>query len=300
MSATKCLAVAVLAVSASLPAWILGRSAGAEEVARTAPVRIGVASSMFRDTPEPMVQIMMKPLKSLLETQTGLNGQMVAGADALALGNELADDKVQLAVFHGFEFAWVLQKHPEFKPLIIAVNPPSCAKVSVIVRKECTAKDLADLKGKKLTVAQHTREHCHLFLERRCPQCPAKFFAEVSTPADFEDALDAIVDGAADATVIDGSCLDTYAQRKPGRYARLKTLIQSEPFPWAVVVCNPANFDEASQKRFREGMINAKQTPKGQQLLTLCRITGFEKVPPDFEKELKEIAKAYPPPAPPK
>jgi ABC-type phosphate/phosphonate transport system substrate-binding protein len=300
MSATKCLAMAVLAVSASLPAWVLGRSVGAEEVVLNSPVRIGVAASMFRDTPEPLVQALLKPLKSLLESQTGLNGQMMAGSDALALGNQLADDKVQLAVFHGFEFAWVLQKHPGLKPLIIAVNPPSCAKVSVIVRKECTAKDLADLKGSKFTVAQHTREHCHLFLERKCAQCPAKFFGEVSTPADFEDALDAIVDGVADVTVIDGLCLDTYAQRKPGRYAKLRTLVQSEAFPFAVVVCNPANFDEASQKRVREGMINATQTKKGQQLLTLCRITGFEKVPLDFEKELKEIAKAYPPPAPPK
>jgi ABC-type phosphate/phosphonate transport system substrate-binding protein len=252
---------------------------------------------MFRDTPEPMVQVMMKPLKSLLETQTGLNGQMVSSGDALSLGNQLADDKLQLGIFHGFEFAWVHQKHPELKPLIIAVNPPECAKVSVIVRKECTAKNLADLKGSKFTVAQHTREHCHLFLERKCTQCPAKFFAEVATPADFEDALDAIVDGTSDATVIDGSCLETYAQRKPGRFARLKTLVQSEPFPWAVVVCNPANFDEATQKRFREGMLNATQTKKGQQLLTLCRITGFEKVPADYEKELKEIAKTYPAPA---
>ena len=296
MSATKCLALAVLALSASLPAWILGRSAGAEEVAQGTAIRIGVASSMFRDTPEPMVQVMVKPLKSLLETQTGLNGQMVTSVDAMTLGNQLADDKLQLGIFHGFEFAWVLQKHPELKPLIIAVNPPSCAKVSVIVRKECTAKEVADLKGKKLTVAQHTREHCHLFLDRKCPQCPAKFFAEVSTPADFEDALDAIVDGTADATVIDGLCLDTYAQRKPGRFARLKTLVQSEPFPRAVVVCNPANFDEATQKRFLEGMLNATQTKKGQQLLTLCRITGFEKVPAEYEKELKEIAKAYPAP----
>jgi ABC-type phosphate/phosphonate transport system substrate-binding protein len=298
MSATRCLSVAVLAVSAILPASVLGRSAGAEEVAGTNPVRIGVVGSLFRDTPEPLVQAVMKPLKSLLDSQTGINGKMVAGGDALTLGNQLADDKVQLAVFHGFEFAWVHQKHAELKPLIVAVSSPSCAKVNVIVHKDCPAKKIADLKGLKLVVAQHTREHCHLFLERSCPESPTKFFVEVSTPADYEDALDAIVDGASDATVIDGGCLDTYARRKPGRFAKLKTLVQSESFPWAVVACNPANFNDAAQKRFREGIISVAQTSKGENLLAVCRITSFENVPESYEKDLKAIAKAYPAPEP--
>jgi hypothetical protein len=63
------------------------------------------------------------------------------------------------------------------------------------------------------------------------------------------------------------------------------------------VACNPANLDEAIQKRFAEGMINAAESSKGQRLLTICRITGFETVPAGFEKELSRIAKAYPPPS---
>jgi ABC-type phosphate/phosphonate transport system substrate-binding protein len=292
------LVVAILAVACSLPALVLGRSAGAEEIARTPAIRVGVAGSVFRDTPAPMVNIMMKPLKSLLETQTGVNGDMVAGADALSLGNQLADDKVQLAVFHGFEFAWVKQKHPDLKPLILCVCPAPCSKANVIVLKDSKAKEIADLKGLKVALAPHTREHCHLFLERKCGQPPCKFFSEVSRPSDIEEALDNVVDGVADATIVDGTSLENYADRKPGRFAKLKTLIQSESFPWGVVACNPANFSEDAQKRLRDGLINATQTRKGQSLLTICRITSFEKVPDDFEKELKDIVKAYPPPEP--
>src|SRR5258708_3806866 len=130
MSETRCLVVAILAVACSLPALVLGRSAGAEEITHSPPIRVGVAGSVFRDTPAPKVDIMMKPLKSLLESQTGVNGDMVAGTDALSLGNQLADDKVQLAIFHGFEFAWVKEKHPDLKPLILCVCPSPC----------CTAK----------------------------------------------------------------------------------------------------------------------------------------------------------------
>jgi ABC-type phosphate/phosphonate transport system substrate-binding protein len=294
------LVVAILAVACSLLALVLDRSAGAEEISRTPPIRVGVTGSAFRDTPAPTVKMMMKPLKSLLESQTGVNGDLVPGGDALSLGNQLADDKVQLAIFHGFEFAWVKQKHPDLKPLILCACPATCGKVNVVVLKDSTAKSMADLKGLKFALAPLTREHCHLFLERQCVEPPCKFFSEVNRPENIEEALDDVVDGLVDATVVDGMALENYAERKPGRFAKLKTLIQSEVFPNGVIACNPANFNEESQKKLRDGLMNAVQKPKGQLLLAICRITSFEKVPDDFDKELKEIAKAYPPPEPPK
>ncbi|MFL5242629.1 MAG: phosphate/phosphite/phosphonate ABC transporter substrate-binding protein [Gemmataceae bacterium] len=279
----------------------LGLPIHAEDTVKANPkIRVGVAGSMFRDAPAPLVSALMKPFKSLLDTQTGINGQMVAAGDAEDLGKQLADDKVQLGVFHGFEFAWAQLKHPELKALIITINPPSCCRVNVVIAKDDNCKVLADLKGKVVAIPMHTREHCHLFIERRCldaGQPMQRFFEKVTTPADMEDALDGVVDGVYAAAVVDGGVLANYAKRKPGRANKLKTLIESEPFPPAVVACNPANLDEAVQKRFAEGLINAGETSKGQRLLTICRITGFETIPSGFEKELLRIAKAYPPPS---
>ena len=280
---------------------ILGLSTRAEDAVKGNPkIRVGVAGSIFRDAPAPLVNALMKPFKSLLDSQTGINGQMVAAGDAEDLGKQLADDKVQLGVFHGFEFAWAHLKHPELKPLIITVNPSSCCRANVVILKDGAFKELADLKGKVLAIPINTREHCHLFIERRClsaGQPMQRFFEKVTTPADMEDALDGVVDGLFGAAVVDGAVLENYAKRKPGRANKLKTLLQSEPFPPAVVACSPANLDEAIQKRFAEGMINAAESSKGQRLLTICRITGFETIPAGFEKELSRIAKAYPPPS---
>ncbi len=69
-------------------------------------VRIGMMSTIFRDVPEPMVQIMLRPLKSLMEAQTGVTPQLVPTGNADTLGKQLADDKLQLGVFHGVEFGW--------------------------------------------------------------------------------------------------------------------------------------------------------------------------------------------------
>lgn len=272
----------------------------AEEAVKPSPkVRVGVVGTLFRDTPPIMVTALMKPFKSLLDSQTGIDGQMVATKGCEDLGKQLANDKVQLGVFHGFEFAWARISHPELKPLLICIYPPPCKQAILVVQKDGGVDTLEALKGKTLTIPMHTREHCHLFLERRClalGKPTNKFFDKVTTPADLEDALDAVVDGTAQASLVDGGALANFAKRKPGRFAKLKTLLESEAFPSSVIACNPNNFDEAVQKRFTEGLINSTQTSSGQRLLTICRISGFEMIPASFDKELTAIAKSYPPP----
>src|SRR5690242_3143311 len=69
-------------------------------------LKIGVVSSVFRDVPDPVVATMLRPVKTLIEGQTGLSCQVENGGEALALAQKLADDKIQVGVFHGFEFAW--------------------------------------------------------------------------------------------------------------------------------------------------------------------------------------------------
>src|SRR5260370_16198636 len=98
MSGTRCFVVAILAVACSLPALVLDRSAGAEEITRTPAIRVGVAGSVFRDTPPVAVNLMMKPPKSLFESQTGGDRDLVGRTDPPSLGHPLADRKVPPAI----------------------------------------------------------------------------------------------------------------------------------------------------------------------------------------------------------
>jgi len=173
-------------------------------------------------------------------------------------------------------------------------------KALLVVRADNPAAGFAELQGKPFALPRFTREHSRLFMERRClvtGQAAERFFAPISTPPDIEDALDNVVDGVVLGTVVDSIALENYQHRKPGRFAKLRTAAESEPFPAAVVAYHPGALDAATVKRFREGMIGANQTKRGQQLLTLCRMTGFENIPADYEQMLTDIAKTYPPPA---
>jgi ABC-type phosphate/phosphonate transport system substrate-binding protein len=215
------------------------------------------------------------------------------------VGQQLASDKFQLAVFHGIEFAWARQKYPELRPLMIAVNQQRHLRAHLVIRADNPAASLKDLKDKPFGLPRQTREHCHLFVERQCRECgnaPVSFFSKIANPPSAEEALDDVLDGIIQATVVDGVSLDSFKRRKPGRFAKLKDLQVSEVFPAAVVVYRPGTLNEATLKRFSDGLLNTHRTILGRQMLTMWKLTGFEQVPPDYDQNLSEIVKHYPAP----
>jgi ABC-type phosphate/phosphonate transport system substrate-binding protein len=254
-------------------------------------------NSLFRDTPKTMIQIVAQPLKALMETQTGMSGHLEASAEAQALGKQLQDNQIDLGVFHGFEFAWVREKYPELQALLIVSNPQRF-QAHLVVAQDSKWTSCDDLKGKTLALPKRSREHLHLFLERRCA-CGCKeaknFFGKIKRPADAEDALDDVAEGLTDAALIDYPQLEAYRKSKPDNYAKLRTLLRSETFPTGVIAYRVGGLHEVVVERIRAGLISANQTTQGRELLGLCRMVGFELAPADFNQTLAAIAKLYPP-----
>ncbi len=266
----------------------------------TEGVQIGIAQSLFRDIPKPLIKVCAQPFRALMQTQTGLTCELTQPTDAFELGEKLTKNQVQLGVFQGFEFAWILQKNPDLKPLVIAVNKHRNRQAHLIVRHDAKIAGVSDLKGKDLAIPRRSRDHCRLFLDRHCQECGqpmGTFFTKISESLNVEEALDAVVDHAVQAVVVDDVALECYQRRKPGRFEQLKDLLHSESFPDTVVVYHGGVFEEAVLQRFRDGLIKADNTALGRQLLTLWLMTAFERIPDNYNQLLTEIAKAYPPPS---
>src|SRR5262249_3410416 len=177
------------------------------------------------------------------------------------------------------------------------VNQSRHLRANLIVRANEMANDFADLKGKALALPNRSREHCHVFLERRCQACgclPDKHFTKITKPSSAEEALDDVVDGIVQAAVIDSLALECYKRRKPGRFGRLKIAQQSEIFPATVIAYRPGALNNATIERFRDGMLGAHKSLLGRQLMNLWKLTSFEPIPNDYEETLKAIEKAYP------
>jgi ABC-type phosphate/phosphonate transport system substrate-binding protein len=282
-----------------LMAGLIGTAVGAGQDGSL--IRIGLIRSLFRDTSEPLMQVIMRPFKSLMESATGLSGQLVAAGEANNLAQRLKSGDCQLGIFHGFEFAWARLVLPELKPLLIAVpKQQRCLHAHLVVRTEGAPKSVSDLKGLVVALPYMSREHCRLFLERRCVPAgnsPSQFFSRVTTPRDASDAIDDVLNGSAAAAIIDDGDLESYRSQYPEYFAKVKVLLQSEAFPCAVIAYYPGKLSQELLDRFREGMLSAKDSRQGRQMMQLCRISSFEDVPDDFDKMLDDIAKAYPPPA---
>jgi ABC-type phosphate/phosphonate transport system substrate-binding protein len=261
-----------------------------------------MVGTLFRDVPATLVMVMMHPFGALMKAQTGMDGKLMPGGDPYDVAQQIVDNKLDLAVLHGVEFAWVRAKHPELRPLMIAVNQQRHFRVHLVVREGGTVKGLADLKGSTLALPKGSREHVRMFLDKECrPFCPdfEKFFQKLTTPTTVEDALDDVVDGEVQAAVVESVPFEAFARRKPGRAAQLKTLVISETFPSGVIVYKQGALDDETLERFRQGMVNANQNIMGKQMLMMWKLTGFESIPDDYDTVLNEIAKAYPPPATP-
>ncbi len=283
---------------AAAAAVLLGPPASGEET-QGRIIRIGLVGTLLRDVPDAVITAMSQPFNRLMTSQTGISGELVKAGDCHDLARQLTEDGVQLGLFHGVEFAWARQKFPQLQPLMIAVNEDTWLRALIITPSGASVSSLADLKGKTLSVPKGSRNHCELFLERRCRDLglkPDELAGKIVTSSSCGDALDDVAEGAAQAAVVDGVSWNWYKQRKPGRSAKMKVAVKSEYFPAAVIAYHPGSLSKGDLGRFREGMVSANQTTLGKQMLMLWKMTGFQEVPKEYEQTLKDIARAYPPP----
>jgi ABC-type phosphate/phosphonate transport system substrate-binding protein len=263
-------------------------------------IHIGIVGTLFRDVPETLVMALMEPFAVLMEAQTGLRGELCPAGQAYDLARKLAEDKLQIGVFQGIEYAWAQQRYADLQPLMVIITKYAHQHAFLVIRASDRANGFAGLKGKILAMPKFNHEHCYQFVEKHCRQLgaePERFFSKIAKPKSAEDALDEVADGKVAGAVIETVPLECYKRRKPGRFAELSVAAASEVFPASVVVCHRGALPDEVIRRFREGMLNGQNTAIGRQLLMLWRVGGFETIPADYQTICRNIVKDYPPPA---
>ncbi|MSR30072.1 MAG: hypothetical protein EXR99_01075 [Gemmataceae bacterium] len=272
-----------------------------EKSGKTKTIKIGMVKTIFKDAPESLLQIIMKPFRSVMEAQTGMQSDLVMVANHRKLARQLLDGETQFGVFHGFEFGWAKARHPELQPLMLAVNVKTPLYAYLVVNKESEMKSADQLIGKNLAILRGNREHCRLFFEHRIlpvGKAPKDYFGKVSGNLDHEDAFDGLGDGDFHAVLADHPAWENYKTQKPGRAEKLSALMISEHFVPAVIAYNPAKLDKETMNNFRGGMLSASSNPSSKRMLEFVKISSFEKIPEQFDKQLADSVKSYPAPTP--
>lgn len=283
------LAVAVLAAAA-----VCG-SAAAADPAQT--LKIGMPRGMFRDIQPNLVKAMSGPLREMIGKRSKLDGEVEIVPDAHALADRMSARQLHFGVFHGFEYAWIAQQHPEIVPLVVTIPPGRKVQGCVVVRKDNPARKLADLGDAAVAIPRGAKAHTLLFLEKLRIGLPATTARPVSDPGKTaEDVLDAVVMGESPAALVDAAALSGYQTLQPGAYKQLRMLCESERFPQAVIAYRRGAVDDGVVAQAKAGLLSAHTTVTSKPLLMLWNLKGFEEVPADYPQRLAEIRKAYPPP----
>jgi phosphonate transport system substrate-binding protein len=259
-----------------------------------AELRIGMLSGMFRDQQPKVIQALAKPFRDLMTRHVGYDGDVEVVDDPFALCDKLKENKVQLGVFHGFEFAWAQQRCDDLVPLIVTCPPGGCVQAMVVVAADSPAKSVADLKGEVL-IPRGAKAHTLVYLDKLRDGLPADTAKPVAksdqTP---EDVLNAVVAGKAAAALVDVGALDGYKVLNPGGAKGVRVLARSEEFPPAVVCYRKGTLTAEQAAKIRDGMTASCKTPTGKMLMTLWNLKGFEAPPKGYQSSLDDILKAYP------
>jgi len=232
-----------LAVGAAALGWALSGPAPSRADDRSAtPGTLKVGVNLSWDALGMARRECLAPFQTLLSASIGSEVHFAPTWDALQLGDQVATGKVALGLFEGIELAWARQKHPDLRPLVLVASGRHSLQAHMLVRAGSGIATPPDLRGKVLALPLSPLQHRQLFLQQLCPQSrpgAVGFFGRITHPANGEEALDDLADGSVQAAVVDGNVLACYERRKPVRFARLRVLRSSEPFPAAVIAYCP-------------------------------------------------------------
>ncbi|MFO0876663.1 MAG: PhnD/SsuA/transferrin family substrate-binding protein [Gemmataceae bacterium] len=260
-------------------------------------LRIGVINTLAPGVPTSLLSLAMRPFRSYMDEQTGAGGEIVRGGDALALARSLQEGSVQIAIFHGHEFAWAQQQVSTLEPLVLCVNALRSVRAYVVVSHTATVKTLDDLRGNTVSLPRDAREHCRLFFERSCVPAgttSTSFYRKIQRPAEGSDALEEVASGKAQIAIVDAITFEKYRQERPTRARLVQVVFQSDPFPPGVIAYDRKCLSADEVTRLRTALVQAHQSPRGRQSLQVLKLAGFEVAPAEFSQQLETIRTAYP------
>jgi ABC-type phosphate/phosphonate transport system substrate-binding protein len=261
-------------------------------------IRIGFPDPMFKDVPKTFIDAAVIPFERMIKKEIGLRGSMKICPDYANLTDDLKNAKVDLAVFHGFEYAWV-RNHADLVPIVI--TNPSCGKVQacLVVHKNSKAKKPKDLKGTCIGIPKGAKAHCTMYLkflhdstDIAAGDCRAKPCAGL-TP---DDVLDEVVSGKCEAALVDIANWESYQAYRKGLARQLRVLSQSVELPPAVVVCRKGALTTDQVNKVRDGLVNCNKTAIGRAFTMFWQLDGFKDVTPAYLALLDKSLKEYPAP----
>ncbi len=256
-------------------------------------LKIGLPKSLFRGIPSRALQLANKPFLSLIESQTGLKGEVINTDDVDSTAKLIQDKKIQLGVFQGFEYARIQKIYPKLRPLVIAAPTVDNSQVLVITRSDPCRK-LSDISGKKIGICKNAKDHVFLYWNKLLISELSSEKCKYQEVTDAKELLHDVFEKNFDVAVIDSANWKTFKENNPGRAEQLHILAKSIEFPQPVIVYNDDGLGQEDLEKCRKGLIKAHQSAKARVMLQMIKVKGFNAIPENYDDLLKLTLENYP------
>ena len=192
--------------------------------------------TLFQGIPTFLIQAGAGPFKKMMLAKTGMDGNIVVPDDAMSLAAQIDDGKIQSGVMQGHEFAWAREKYPSLIPIAVTV-PMQPVQAFCVVRWDAAATNIGQLKNGMISLPPVHRDYCELFLAKmKNEHMKGANFAGQLNAGTASEAIEQVIDGKSECTVVDCATIKFYEAVYPGQFKNVKVLCQSGPFPNACIV----------------------------------------------------------------
>lgn len=232
------------------------------------------------------------PTKLVL-IRSGTNESIVDTAAALH------DGRLHLAVLNGLEYGWLReQTRGRVKCLVSSSQDIQVVQYEELIVRKDSGWKIHQLQGASLVLYKEPYPSLTIYLQQLEEARGRGFLNNRLEPvANGSRALQAVVAGKADATIVDLYTIQGYKKVFPGQFDRLQVLERSAAYPLAPVAGEEQQVNRLRPNLWRDlqqEMTEIHRNPRARAFLDVWRVRGFALPTAEYEAQAAKAAQQFP------
>ena len=207
--------------------------------------------------------------------------------------------KLHLVALNGLEYAWIKQLTRErVKTLVSSGQNIQVEQYEQLVVRKNPPRRIEQLNGASLVLYKEPYPSLTIYLQRLEHQRGPEFLSNRLPPVpNGSRALQAVVRGKADATIVDLYTMQGYQKVFPGQTEKLQVLEHSAGYPLAPLVGEELVVNKLRPNLWRDvqnAMSQVHRNPDARAFLDVWRVKRFELPTEEYEARAVKAAQQFP------
>ena len=265
---------------------------------------VGVAENLILKDQRSRAERVLGELIALIGKEVNFPMKLIlipsGSRQALAnMANEIQQGRLHLVALNGVESGWLReQSGGRVHPLAVSDQTIQVVQYEQLIVRKDSNKQMSQLQGASLVLYREPYPSLTIYLRQLNRKWGPDFLSRrLKSVSSGSRALQAVLAGKADATIVDLYTLQGYQKVFPGQAAKLQVVGRSPSYPLAPVVGVEELVNELRPNLWRDVQTTLTQihtNPKARAFLDVWRVRKFKLPTPKFEQQVIKAAQQFP------